>query len=148
MPHKTDGMSTVQKEALRSFWDKIAPEAKPLGSEAMYRLLNVYPCTKSYFMHYDQSQSSPDLLIHGGKVMNAIGAGIKNIDHNLCGEMGGLPDLHTKRLRLEMEHFRFFSIVLQITLARNYPQDFDAELQNAWEKYLHVLSSVLLNIFP
>uniref|UniRef100_A0A8C5MYZ4 Globin domain-containing protein n=1 Tax=Leptobrachium leishanense TaxID=445787 RepID=A0A8C5MYZ4_9ANUR len=137
-------LSAEEKEALASFWAKLAPEASVVGAEAMFRFLTVCPDAKSHFSRFDQSQGSPDLITHGEKILNAIGAGITDLD-NLSTVMTALTELHTNKLKIPSEHMKDLSCTILVTLARNYPEDFTHEHHNAWKKYLCMLHNVLLS---
>uniref|UniRef100_A0A8C5MZ50 Globin domain-containing protein n=1 Tax=Leptobrachium leishanense TaxID=445787 RepID=A0A8C5MZ50_9ANUR len=135
-------LAAEEKEALASWWTKLAPEASVVGGEALFRFLTVCPDAKSHFSHLDQSQGSPDLLALGGKIMNAIGDGIKDLD-NLSTVMTGLTEVHIK-LKITLEHMKDMSCTILVTLARHYPEDFTPECHKAWKKYLCILCDVLL----
>uniref|UniRef100_A0A8C5MXM1 Globin domain-containing protein n=1 Tax=Leptobrachium leishanense TaxID=445787 RepID=A0A8C5MXM1_9ANUR len=137
-------LAAEEKEALASWWTKLAPEASVVGGEALFRFLEVCPATKSYFSHFDLSKGSPDLLSHGEKIVIAIGEGIKDLD-NLSTVMIALTELHTNKLKVALEHMKDLICTIMVTLARNYPDDFTPECQYAWKKYLWMLRDVLLS---
>uniref|UniRef100_A0A6I8NJE6 Hemoglobin subunit zeta n=1 Tax=Ornithorhynchus anatinus TaxID=9258 RepID=A0A6I8NJE6_ORNAN len=69
------------------------------------RLFASYPQTKTYFPHFDLSQSSAQLRTHGSKVISAIGEAVKNID-NMGGALSKLSELHAYILRVDPVNFK------------------------------------------
>uniref|UniRef100_A0A8C5MHA3 Globin domain-containing protein n=1 Tax=Leptobrachium leishanense TaxID=445787 RepID=A0A8C5MHA3_9ANUR len=104
--------------------------ASVVGAEVMFMFFTVCPDAKSHFSHFDQSQGSPDLLSHGGKIVNAIGGEIKDLD-DLSTVMAALTELHTNKLKVTPEHMEDLSCTILVTLARNYQEDFTSELLGA-----------------
>uniref|UniRef100_A0A8C5MI75 Globin domain-containing protein n=1 Tax=Leptobrachium leishanense TaxID=445787 RepID=A0A8C5MI75_9ANUR len=107
-----------------AFW------ASVVGAEVMFMFFTVCPDAKSHFSHFDQSQGSPDLLSHGGKIVNAIGGEIKDLD-DLSTVMAALTELHTNKLKVTPEHMEDLSCTILVTL----------------KKYLCMLHDVLLTEF-
>ncbi|XP_075720745.1 hemoglobin heart muscle subunit alpha-type-like [Rhinoderma darwinii] len=129
------GLSASEKAAITSLWEKIAPQSKKLGAEAMVRLFQSHPDTKSFFGRYDLTPGSQDLLTHGGKIFNALGEASKNLD-----SLSKYQDLHTNKLKVTAEHIKLLGVCIQEVLAEQFPGDF---VQPAWEKFLNETSIIL-----
>ncbi|KAM4632550.1 hemoglobin subunit alpha-3-like [Discoglossus pictus] len=133
-------LSAAEKAAIMSLWDKIAPNAPALGAKVFERLLMSSPQTKTHFSDFDLSHGSADLLAHGGKVMNAIGQAVQNLD-SLDQTLPTLSDLHDKNLRVDPGNFQLLSLKIQWVLACHFPQDYTATAQTAWAKFLDAVFS-------
>ncbi|KAM8945389.1 hemoglobin heart muscle subunit alpha-type-like [Pelodytes ibericus] len=131
-----------EKTLIVNLWEKVAPEANPLGAEVLERLFGICPETKVYFSKFDLTPKSPDLLTHGGKFMNALGDGIKNLD-NLKETMSSFTDLHLNKLHVTPDQFDAMSRVIQIVLGLYFPRDFTPKVNAVMNKYLDEVSSIL-----
>ncbi|XP_075056875.1 hemoglobin heart muscle subunit alpha-type-like [Mixophyes fleayi] len=128
-------LSDSEKSAVLSLWEKIAPEANKLGAEAMERLFQKHPDTKSFFGRFDLTPGSQDILTHGGKIMNALGEAAKNL-----GNLNKYQDLHTNKLKVSIDHIKLLNGCIQEVLASHFPGEF---VQAAWEKFLNEAGAVL-----
>ncbi|CAO2642409.1 Hemoglobin subunit zeta [Lemmus lemmus] len=137
-------MSLMKNERaiIMSMWDKMASQAEAIGTETLERLFCSYPQTKTYFPHFDLHHGSQQLRAHGSKILAAIGDAVKNID-NLSGALTKLSELHAYILRVDPVNFKLLSHCLLVTLAARFPADFTAEVHEAWDKFMSILSSVL-----
>ncbi|XP_063775915.1 hemoglobin heart muscle subunit alpha-type-like [Pseudophryne corroboree] len=128
-------LSDSEKTAITSLWGKIAPEANNIGAEAMERLFQNHPETKSYFGRFDLSPGSKDLLTHGGKIINALGEAAKNLDN-----LSKYQDLHTNKLKVNVNHMKLLCGCIQEILASRFPAEY---VQAAWEKFLGETTAIL-----
>ncbi|KAM4631760.1 hemoglobin subunit alpha-5-like [Discoglossus pictus] len=136
--------SAEEIAAIKSIWGKVAGHANDVGGEALDRLFQSHPQTKTYFSHFNLSSGSADLKSHGGKVVNAIGKAVANIDH-IDQALSALSDLHAQKLRVDPGNFRLLSHSIQVVLAIHFPADFTPVAQSAWDKFLSAVSSVLVS---
>ncbi|XP_053315077.1 hemoglobin subunit alpha-3-like [Spea bombifrons] len=135
-------LSDSEKSGLEALWVKIAPEADNIGGEAMNSFLTSHPEAKTHFSHFDLTPKSADLLKHGGKIMNALGDAIKNVD-NLPTSMASLTELHVDKLKVEPGNFKLLSEAIETALAARFPEDFTDANKAAWGKLLEKVSAVL-----
>ncbi|KAM9304725.1 hemoglobin subunit alpha-3-like [Gastrophryne carolinensis] len=135
-------MTASERAAVLSLWSKIAPQANQLGGEALERLFLTCPQTKVYFSHLDLSPGSADVLAHGGKVLKALGDAANHLG-NLAANLSTLSDLHAYNLRVDPGSFELLSHTIQVVLASHFPDEFTAEVQAAWDKFLVEVSDVL-----
>ncbi|KAE8579911.1 hypothetical protein XENTR_v10024232 [Xenopus tropicalis] len=136
--------SSAEKAAIASLWGKVSGHADEIGAEALERLFLSFPQTKTYFSHFDLSHGSKDLRAHGGKVVKAIGNAASHLD-DIPHALSALSDLHAFKLRVDPGNFKLLSHAIQVTLAIHFPAEFNADAQAAWDKFLSVVSSVLVS---
>ncbi|KAJ8345018.1 hypothetical protein SKAU_G00292110 [Synaphobranchus kaupii] len=136
-------LTANDKTLVKKFWEKIASKADDLGSEALSRMIVVYPQTKTYFAHWpDLGPGSPSVKKHGKIIMKAIGDAVTKMD-NLIGGLKPLSDLHAFKLRVDPGNFKILSHNLLVTFASNFPSDFTAEVHVAVDKFLAAVSGAL-----
>ncbi|XP_056390492.1 hemoglobin subunit alpha-3-like [Hyla sarda] len=140
--HITMTLTSSEGTLIQALWAKIAPQANTLGAEALERLFLSFPQTKTYFPHFDLSHGSADLLNQGGKILNALGNAAGHLG-DLNNNLSTLSDLHAYNLRVDPGNFELLSHTIQVVLAVHFPDDFTAEAQSAWDKFLSEVSTVL-----
>ncbi|KAG8432886.1 hypothetical protein GDO86_017226 [Hymenochirus boettgeri] len=136
--------SDAEKAAIVSLWGKVAKHADDIGAESLERLFLSFPQTKTYFSHFDLSHGSKDLKSHGGKVVKAIGSAAQHLD-DIEHALSALSDLHAFKLRVDPGNFKMLSHAIQVTLAIHFSADFTPDVQAAWDKFLAVVSTVLVS---
>ncbi|KAM4023788.1 hemoglobin subunit alpha-5-like [Anomaloglossus baeobatrachus] len=136
--------SDAEKAAISSFAAKIAGHADGIGAEALERLFLSFPQTKTYFSHFDLSHGSKDVRNHGGKVVKAIVNAAQHLD-KIDHVLSSLSDLHAQKLKVDPGNFKLLSHSIQVTLAVHFGGEFNAVAQAAWDKFLAVVSSVLVS---
>lgn len=129
------------KAVISGFWSKASSRAAEIGADALgryvinltsgyndlirfiiefvsfvdiffpFRMLVVYPQTKTYFDHWkDKSPNSHNVRKHGKKIMDAIGDAI-----TLMGDLNNalleLSQLHAFTLRVDPSNFKVESVV-------------------------------------
>ncbi|XP_077131413.1 hemoglobin subunit alpha-3-like [Ranitomeya variabilis] len=135
-------LNASEKAFILNLWPKIAPRVNDLGGDALDRLFLSFPQTKTYFSHFDLSQGSADVKAHGGKVLSALGKAASHLN-DLDGALSSLSDLHAYNLRVDPGNFALLSHTIQVVLATNFPNDFSAEAQAAWDKFLSEVAEIL-----
>ncbi|XP_028841471.1 hemoglobin subunit alpha-like [Denticeps clupeoides] len=136
-------LSALDKAVVQGLWMKVGAMADEIGSEALSRMLVVYPQTKTYFSHWaDLSPSSSSVKNHGGTIMRAIGEAIENID-DMVGYMDGLSELHAFNLRVDPANFKILSHNIMISIAMYFPEDFSPEVQVSVDKFLQCVALAL-----
>ncbi|XP_068135759.1 hemoglobin heart muscle subunit alpha-type-like isoform X2 [Hyperolius riggenbachi] len=103
----------------------------------LLRLFQAHPETKSFFSKFDVTPGSQDLLTHGGKIFNAIGEAVKNVDN-----LKKYQDLHTNKLKLSMDHMKLMFVAVQEVLSGHFGGDFN---QAAWSKFLNEVGAMLIS---
>ncbi|XP_073488994.1 hemoglobin subunit alpha-3-like [Aquarana catesbeiana] len=142
LPIITMRLSASEKAAVLSIVGKIGSQGSALGSEALTRLFLSFPQTKIYFTNFDLTPGSADLNTHGGKIINVLAGAANHLD-DLAGNLSSLSDLHAYNLMVNPQNFSLLSHVMLVVLATHFPDDFTAEVQAAWEKFLALVSAVL-----
>ncbi|XP_060798137.1 hemoglobin embryonic subunit alpha-like [Neoarius graeffei] len=136
-------LSAKDKATIKDFWAKIAPNAEDIGSEALFRMLTVYPQTKTYFSHWnDISYGSAQVKKHGKAVMSGVEEAVSKID-DLTNGMVNLSELHAFQLRVDPANFKMLSHNLLVVLSIMFPADFTPEIHVAMDKFLVALSLAL-----
>ncbi|XP_027141240.1 hemoglobin subunit alpha-1 isoform X3 [Larimichthys crocea] len=99
-------LTAKDKDTVRAFWKKVSGKAEDIGTNALARMLTVYPQTKTYFAHWkDQSPNSPSARKHGITVMSGVADAVTKID-DLKGGLLNLSELHAFTLRLDPANFK------------------------------------------
>ncbi|AWP19131.1 Alpha-type globin isoform 2 [Scophthalmus maximus] len=99
-------LTAKDKDAVRAFWSKVAPKAEDIGSDALSRMLVVYPQTKTYFTHWkDLSPGSAPVRKHGKTVMRGVAEAVAKIDDLKAGLLE-LSELHAFTLRVDPANFK------------------------------------------
>ncbi|KAG8006858.1 Hemoglobin subunit alpha-1 [Nibea albiflora] len=136
-------LSAKDKAAVRGFWDKVSGKAEDIGSNALSRMLAVYPQTKTYFAHWkDTSPNSPSAKKHGITVMSGVADAVSKID-DLKGGLLNLSELHAFTLRVDPANFKILSHCILVVMAIMFPNDFTPEVHVAMDKFLAALALAL-----
>nr|XP_042139667.1 hemoglobin subunit alpha isoform X1 [Peromyscus maniculatus bairdii] len=113
-------------------------------TQSSHRTFVAFPSTKTYFPHMDLSPGSSQVKAHGQKVADALTLAAHHLD-DLPGSLSALSDLHAHKLRVEPANFQFFNHCLLVTLARHYPGDFSPKMHASLDKFLGLVTSVLVS---
>ncbi|KAM9393178.1 hemoglobin embryonic subunit alpha-like [Pholidichthys leucotaenia] len=136
-------LTAKDKEVVKAFWAKVGGSAAELGSDALARLLVVYPQTKTYFSHWkDLSPGSAPVKKHGATIMNGVSDAVGKID-DLTGGLLSLSELHAFTLRVDPANFKIFAHNILVVLAINFPDDFTPSVHVAMDKFLAALARAL-----
>ncbi|TSZ68957.1 Hemoglobin subunit alpha-1 [Bagarius yarrelli] len=136
-------LSAKEKSSIKAFWAKISSRSEEIGLQALFRMLTVYPQTKTYFSHWnDLSLNSPHVKKHGKTVMSGVEDAVTKID-DLTNGLLDLSQLHAFQLRVDPSNFKILSHNLLVVLANLFPADFTPEIHVAMDKFLAALSLAL-----
>ncbi|KAM3833929.1 hemoglobin subunit alpha-1-like [Diretmus argenteus] len=136
-------LSDKDKDTVRLFWAKVAGNTEAVGSNAVYRMLTVYPQTKTYFAHWkDLSSGSVNVRKHGKTIVNGIGEAVAKIDDLQKGLLS-LSELHAFQLRVDPTNFKILNHCLLVVLAITFPAEFTPENHVAVDKFLAALARAL-----
>uniref|UniRef100_H2LKT8 Globin domain-containing protein n=1 Tax=Oryzias latipes TaxID=8090 RepID=H2LKT8_ORYLA len=136
-------LSAKDKAAVKAFWAKVSGQADAIGSDALSRMLVVYPQTKTYFAHWkDLSPGSAPVKKHGKTVMGGIADAVGKIDDISSGLLN-LSELHAFTLRVDPTNFKILSHNILVVMAIMFPQDFTPEVHVALDKFLAAVSLAL-----
>ncbi|KAM5156671.1 hemoglobin subunit alpha-3-like [Mantella aurantiaca] len=135
-------LTASEKAAVLSLLPQIVAQANDLGGEALDRLFLSFPQTKTYFTNYDLTPGSADIKNHGGKIVNALASAANHLD-DLAGNLSALSDLHAYNLRVDPGNYPLLSHTFQVVLAVHFPNDFNASVQAAWDKFISEVAAVL-----
>uniref|UniRef100_A0A3Q3VYM8 Globin domain-containing protein n=1 Tax=Mola mola TaxID=94237 RepID=A0A3Q3VYM8_MOLML len=131
-------MSLTEKDkvAIKELWKKISKSSDTIGVEAVSRLLNVYPQTKTYFTHWpDNKPGSTYLKAHAKKVMGGIALAVVNID-DLTGGLMELSEKHAFTLRVDPANFKLLNHCILVVISMLFPNEFSPEYHVAFDKFL------------
>ncbi|XP_027144106.1 hemoglobin embryonic subunit alpha-like isoform X2 [Larimichthys crocea] len=136
-------LTAKDKAAVRAFWNKVSGKAEDIGTNALARMLTVYPQTKTYFAHWkDQSPNSPSARKHGITVMSGVADAVTKID-DLKGGLLNLSELHAFTLRVDPLTSGIISHCILVVMAIMFPTDFTPEVHVAMDKFLAALALAL-----
>ncbi|KAG7316896.1 hypothetical protein KOW79_019194 [Hemibagrus wyckioides] len=136
-------LSAKDKAVVKDLWAKIAPKADEIGSEALGRLFEVYPQTKTYFAHWsDLHPGSPQVKKHGAVIVRKVGEAVANID-DLTGALSSLSDLHAFKLRVDPANFKILGQTLKVSIALYFPGEFTPEVHLSFDKFLQNVALAL-----
>ncbi|KAL6457323.1 hypothetical protein MHYP_G00342860 [Metynnis hypsauchen] len=136
-------LTSKDKNTIKGFWATVAPKAEDIGTDALSRMLVVYPQTKTYFSHWkDLSPGSAPVRKHGKTVMSGVAEAVSKID-DLTNGLLTLSELHAFQLRVDPANFKILSHNLLVVLAIQFPDDFTPEVHVAMDKFLSALALAL-----
>ncbi|XP_029978150.1 hemoglobin, alpha embryonic 5 [Sphaeramia orbicularis] len=136
-------LSSKDKAAVKALWAKLSKSADDIGADALGRMFQVYPSTKTYFSHWnDLSIGSGPVKKHGKTVMGGVGLAVANIDDLVKG-LFELSEKHAFELRVDPANFRILTHCLLVVVASKFPADFTPEAHVAFDKFLAAVSLAL-----
>ncbi|XP_059100938.1 hemoglobin subunit alpha [Peromyscus eremicus] len=135
-------LSAEDKANVKTVWSKIGGHGAEYGAEALERMFESFPTTKTYFPHFDLSHGSAQVKGHGAKVAAALATAAGHLD-DLPGALSALSDLHAHKLRVDPVNFKLLSHCLQVTLAAHHPSEFTPAAHASLDKFLASVSTVL-----
>ncbi|XP_076608510.1 hemoglobin embryonic subunit alpha-like [Chaetodon auriga] len=136
-------LTAKDKATVKAFWAKVSSKADDIGTDALCRMLTVYPQTKTYFAHWnDQSPTSPSARKHGMTVMSGVGDAVNKID-DLKGGLLNLSELHAFTLRVDPANFKIVSHNILVVMAIMFPNEFTPEVHVSMDKFLASLALAL-----
>ncbi|XP_034716327.1 hemoglobin, alpha embryonic 5 [Etheostoma cragini] len=136
-------LNDKDKAAVKALWGKIAKSADVVGSEALGRMITVYPQTKTYFSHWpDLSPGSDSVKAHGKKVMGGLGLAVSKIDDLKTGLLE-LSEKHAFTLRVDPANFKILSHCILVELATVFPTEFTPEAHMSYDKFFTAVALAL-----
>ncbi|KAM6905576.1 hemoglobin subunit alpha-1-like [Xenentodon cancila] len=136
-------LTAKDKDTVKAFWAKISGKAEDVGTDALSRMLVVYPQTKTYFSHWkDLSPGSAPVKKHGKTVMGGVAAAVAKID-DLTGGLLTLSELHAFTLRVDPANFKILGHCILVVISMMFPEDFTPEVHVALDKFLAALARAL-----
>ncbi|MEQ2192311.1 hypothetical protein XENOCAPTIV_009916 [Xenoophorus captivus] len=114
-----------------------------------FRMLVVYPQTKTYFAHWkDLSPGSAPVKKHGATVMGGVADAVAKID-DLTSGLLNLSELHAFTLRVDPANFKVQWVINPWSISVNtawelwLPNDFTPEVHVAVDKFLAAVARAL-----
>ncbi|XP_068434204.1 hemoglobin subunit alpha-1-like [Clinocottus analis] len=136
-------LTAKDKEAVKAFWAKVSGKAGDIGSDALSRMLVVYPQTKTYFSHWkDLSPGSEQVKQHGRTVMGGVAEAVGKMDDLNAGLLN-LSELHAFTLRVDPANFKILSHNILVVMAIMFPGDFTPEVHVSMDKFLAAVARAL-----
>ncbi|XP_061701968.1 hemoglobin subunit alpha-1-like [Syngnathoides biaculeatus] len=133
-------LTDKDKDTVKTFWKLASGKADIIGSEALTRMIFVYPQTKTYFAHWkDLSLGSAPVKKHGKVIMGGVNEAIGKID-NLTAGLLSLSELHAFTLRVDPANFKILSHCILVVMAMLFPKDFTPEVHVSMDKFLAALT--------
>ncbi|XP_077383298.1 hemoglobin subunit alpha-1-like [Festucalex cinctus] len=133
-------LTTKDKETVKAFWKVASAKVDLIGSEALSRMIFVYPQTKTYFSHWkDLSLNSAPVKKHGKVIMGGVTEAVGKID-DLKGGLLNLSELHAFTLRVDPANFKILSHCMLVVMAMLFPVDFTPEVHVCMDKFLAALT--------
>ncbi|XP_077414560.1 hemoglobin subunit alpha-1-like [Vanacampus margaritifer] len=133
-------LTTKDKQTVKAFWTLASKRADLIGSEALTRMVFVYPQTKTYFSHWkDLSLGSAPVKKHGKVIMGGVNEAVDKID-DLTGGLLNLSELHAFTLRVDPANFKVLSHCILVVMAMLFPKDFTPEVHVCMDKFLVALT--------
>ncbi|XP_061455248.1 hemoglobin subunit alpha-D-like [Rhineura floridana] len=135
-------LTAEDRKLIQASWGKLSSEMDDLGGEALTRLFQAHPQTKTYFPHFDLSPGSNDIHRHGQKVFKALDGAVKHLD-NIRGPLAELSDLHAYNLRVDPINFKLLGKCFHVTLASSLRADYTCQTYLAFDKLFYEVADVL-----
>ncbi|KAM9837702.1 hemoglobin, alpha embryonic 5 [Aulostomus maculatus] len=133
-------LTDTDKAAVRKLWGVISKSSDAIGTDALGRMLSVYPQTKTYFSHWpDLSYGSGPVKKHGKTIMDGVALAVSKIDDLKKGLLE-LSELHAFKLRVDPSNFKILTHCILVVVATKFPKEFTPEAHVALDKFLACLS--------
>ncbi|XP_033908723.1 hemoglobin cathodic subunit beta-like [Acipenser ruthenus] len=138
--------TATERKTINSLWAKVHIEE--VGTQALVRLLVVYPWTQRYFSTFG-NLSNPAAIAgnakvqeHGKTVLTAVGEAIKHMD-DVKSTFAKLSKLHSEKLHVDPDNFKHLGDCLSIVLAATFGHAYTPDVQATWQKLIAVIVSAL-----
>ncbi|XP_069571695.1 hemoglobin embryonic subunit alpha-like [Brachyistius frenatus] len=136
-------LTSKDKDTVKAFWAKVVGKSEDIGTDALCRMLAVYPQTKTYFGHWkDLSPGSAPVKKHGATVMSGVAFAVSKID-DLKASLLNLSELHAFTLRVDPGNFKILSHCILVVMAITFPTDFTPEVHVSMDKFLAAVALAL-----
>ncbi|XP_058477025.1 hemoglobin subunit beta-1-like [Solea solea] len=119
-----------------------------IGPKALCRCLIVYPWTQRYFGGFGNLynaaaiKGNPNITAHGIKILHGLDRAVKNMD-SIKETYAELSTLHSEKLHVDPDNFTLLADCLTIEIAAKLGEDFPAETQGTFQKFLAVVVNAL-----
>ncbi|XP_072124664.1 hemoglobin subunit alpha-like [Mobula birostris] len=135
-------LSSHNKQVIEELGHHIKANAEAWGADALARLFELHPQTKTYFKKFSTYKASdPSVKKHGGVVMTALADAAHSVD-NLSSHLEPLAKKHGKDLLVDPHNFLLFADCIAVTLAIHLPA-FTPATHCAVDKFLELLAHEL-----
>ncbi|XP_055507174.1 hemoglobin subunit alpha-like [Leucoraja erinacea] len=137
-------LSESNKQVIHQLAETLRANAAVLGADALARLFELHPQTKTYFPSFTGYHAAdPHVIAHGTKVFEALAKAAEHLD-DLPHHLDKLAERHGHELLVDPHNFVLFSNIIVVTLALHLPS-FTPATHTAIDKFLeevaHQLSS-------
>nr|AAX49345.1 alpha 1 globin [Bathyraja eatonii] len=137
-------LSDANKQEIHHVAELIKAHAEAVGADALARLFELHPQTKTYFPNFSGYHATDaPVKAHGAKVINAVLKAAEHLD-DLPKHLEKLATKHGHELLVDPHNFVLFSDIIVVTLATRLPT-FSPATHRAIDKFLeelvHQLSS-------
>nr|P20245.1 RecName: Full=Hemoglobin subunit alpha-2; AltName: Full=Alpha-2-globin; AltName: Full=Hemoglobin alpha-2 chain [Torpedo marmorata] len=139
-------LSEGNKKIIKNLLQKIHSQTEVLGAEALARLFECHPQTKSYFPKFSGfSANDKRVKHHGDLVLKAL---VDTNDHldDLPHHLHKLAEKHGKDLLVDPHNFKLFSDCIAVTLAAHL-QEKSPETHCAVDKFLEEVTYQLSSLY-
>ncbi|XP_047464256.1 hemoglobin, alpha embryonic 5 [Mugil cephalus] len=136
-------LTDKDKAAVKALWAKISKSSDAIGTDALGRMLCVYPQTKTYFAHWpEMGLGSAPVKAHAKKVMGGVAVAVSKID-SLSSSLLDLSEKHAFKMRVDPANFKILSHCIMVVIAAMFPDEFTPEAHVATDKFLTCLALAL-----
>ncbi|KAL0992903.1 hypothetical protein UPYG_G00100750 [Umbra pygmaea] len=139
--------TAAERSAIAGLWGKLS--ADEIGPQALARCLIVFPWTRRYFGSFGNLSDSaaimgnPAVTKHGKTIMHGLDRAVKNLD-DIKNTYAALSVMHSEKLHVDPDNFRLLAECVTISVAAKLgPSVFNADVQDAFHKFLSVVVSAL-----
>ncbi|NUM02914.1 hemoglobin alpha subunit family protein, partial [Escherichia coli] len=135
-------LTAEDKANVKSAWDHIKGHEEAFGAEALCRMFDSEPVTKTYFGGKDISEESSYLHSHGKKVMCALTNAVAHID-NIEACLDKLSDTHAHELMVDPTNFPRLAHNILLVIGIHMPQLLTCAMHCSLDKFLCQVAEVL-----
>nr|1CG5_A Chain A, PROTEIN (HEMOGLOBIN) [Hemitrygon akajei]1CG8_A Chain A, PROTEIN (HEMOGLOBIN) [Hemitrygon akajei] len=139
-------LSSQNKKAIEELGNLIKANAEAWGADALARLFELHPQTKTYFSKFSGFEAcNEQVKKHGKRVMNALADATHHLD-NLHLHLEDLARKHGENLLVDPHNFHLFADCIVVTLAVNL-QAFTPVTHCAVDKFLELVAYELSSCY-
>ncbi|NXL47009.1 HBA protein, partial [Podilymbus podiceps] len=128
-------LSAHDKTNVKTVFSKVGGHIDEYGAEALERMFQAYPQTKTYFPHFDLQHGSAQVKAHGKKVGGALVEAANHID-DIAGALSKLSDLHAQKLRVDPVNFKLLGHCFLVVVAIHHPSVLTPDVHASLDKFL------------
>ncbi|XP_072916912.1 hemoglobin subunit alpha-like [Hemitrygon akajei] len=139
-------LSSQNKKVLVQLGILIKANAEAWGADALARLFELHPQTKTYFSKFSGFDACNEhVKKHGLRVMNALAEATHHLD-NLHLHLEDLARKHGEQLVVDPPNFHLFAVCILVTLAAHL-HAFPLATHCAVDKFLQLISDELSSYY-